>query len=208
VAKAESRLSKLIDFSQRLVAESSATDAGEIAEALDGEINDLCVELGITSSGSERYRALCVILLAEIGGLPEVQLDDPEKRGGGAPVVWNLKRHASLVSFVDAQACHRQIAIGRARDKFSIELSDPALADGTVRAEYYRAKRVFASVPRIAFAMMFIDANTNEHGRAFADFIKDGAAALTSYGKQSISATHIGKVKLTPEAPTDIPVSS
>lgn len=204
MAKAQGQRSRLIEFSQRLLAESSSEDASQTAEALDVSLDGLCAELGITSIGSDRYRALCVILFSEIRDLPELQLDNPEKRGGGAPVVWSLKRHASLVNFVNAQGCRRQVAIRRARDKFRIELLDPTLAYGTVRAEFYRAKRFFECVPHIATAMMLADAKISEQGK-FADFIKDGASALTKYGKQAISATHIGKVKSTSQAPASTP---
>jgi hypothetical protein len=196
MAEAKKRIPELAEFSEPLIATSESLN---ITKALDQRLELLCSEFGITSG--DKYRTLCLKLLAEVIGIPGFQIvDKPPKRGGGAPVVWTLRRHASLVDFVKKCISEKetlQRAIDRARKQFAEELSDPDLKDATVRAEYFRAKRFFESAPRVSALMLLTEGKAGQGlpGSAFADFIKDGATVFTRHGKQEIAPTHLVRPK-------------
>ncbi len=92
--KPKKRIPKLAEFSTPLLATSEPSNN---AKALDQRLELLCSEFGITSG--DKYRTLCLKLLAEVIGIPGFQIVDKQpKRGGGAPVIWTLRRHVSLVN--------------------------------------------------------------------------------------------------------------
>jgi hypothetical protein len=206
VPRAQRRIPRSIEFSEPIVAGSTPRDASRTAKVLNERLDLLCAEFGITSANRNKYRALCLVLLTEVIGLQGFQiLDKQTKRGGGRPVVWTLRRHLSLVKFVNGLAGDQRIpksAFGQAQVKFSAELSAPGLTDGTVRAEYYRAKRFFESAPRIAI-LMLVAAETSGKGPGarFADFIKDGGEVFTKYGRQAIAPSHIRKAVRASKSP-------
>ena len=202
MAKAQRRIPRSIEFSEPIVAGSTPQGASRTAKVLNERLDLLCAEFGITSANRNKYRELCLVLLADVIGLPGFQiLGKPAKRGRGAPVVWTLERHVSLVSFVAGRPrkVAIKVAINQARKKFSKELSDPLLTDSTVKAEYYRAKKFFKSAPRAAAAMMAaaLASNGNASGARLSEFLKDGAQVFTSSGLYAIGPNHIRKTPRT-----------
>jgi hypothetical protein len=184
----------LSEFREPLIASKSTN----IAQALDQRLALLCSEFGISSG--DKYRALCLTLLADIIGAKGFQvLDKPQKRGGGAPVVWTFRRHVALVRYVKKRISNGdtlQRAIGRARNVFARALSKPDLTDQVVRAAYFRAKRFIEAAPRVAAAMVYIDpVPESGSGQALARFVEHGATIETAYGPQLIARTHLVQAK-------------
>jgi hypothetical protein len=196
VPKAQRDIPRSLKETQPLVARSSSTDASRISKILNERLDLLCAEFGIKLTSRSKHRELCLVLLADVIGVPGFQIfGEPPKRGGGRPVFWTLRRHARLVNFVNGlvkEGRSLQFAIGRARAKFSEERGK-AIADNTVAAEYYRAEKFFESAPNTASMMVAALAdNGNGPGARFYEFIKDGAQVFTNSGVHEIPS-HIKK---------------
>jgi hypothetical protein len=163
-----------------------------IENFLGKRLLSLIDELGINVDDA-RYRQ-CLQLLADAGGAQVLRiLKSPPKHAGGAPAVWTVRRHAELVEALDARlrkGLARKEAIGEGRDQFSVELSKPHMKDGTIKAQYHRAKNFFSAVPVTAAEVLSSDQIKSD---------KPGAATLKFLAGCSV-LTKDGYLKLTPDA--------
>jgi hypothetical protein len=187
MTKVGKRIPQFAGFDQPLV--TTGLEPADIANALDHRLEQLSKKFGITSD--DKYRTLLLTVLAAMGVKGFQVVDELPKRGGGAPVVWTLRRHAALVSLVNKRIGKRDTqerAIEHARKMFAKELSNPHLK---VRAEYFRAKRFIKAAPHVAVAMLSIAKSTGRPGQAFADFVQQGATVTTRHRKQLIAADHL-----------------
>lgn len=127
----------------------------------------------------------------------EFQVLERRPQRAGAPTVWTVQRHFDLVQFVNelvSGGCTLKDAIGQARDMFALKLFDTGLKDATVKGEFYRARRFFESVPRIATLMLAVQSIGNDGLESnFAKFIDSGVIAYTGYGMQQLARDHIGR---------------
>lgn len=188
MTKVGKHIFQLAGFDLPLVA--TGLEPADIANALDQRLGLLSEKLGIPSD--ERYRTLVLTVLAAVGVRGFQVVDEIPKRGGGAPVVWTLRRHAALVGLVNKRVGRgdtQERAIEHARKIFAKELSNPDLK---VRAEYFRAKRFIKAAPHVAVAILSIDSNsTGRAGQAFAAFVQHGATVITRHRRQLIAADHL-----------------
>ena len=189
MTKVGKRIPQLAGFDQPLVA--TGLEPAVIANALDQRLEQLSKKFGITSI--DKYRTLCLTLLAAMGVKGFQVVEELPKRGGGAPVVWTLRRHAALVSLVNkriGKGDTQERAIEYARNIFAKELTKPHLK---VRAEYFRAKRFIKAAPHVAAAML--SEQKGRTGQAFANFVQHGATVTTRHRKQLIAADHLVEPK-------------
>jgi hypothetical protein len=158
------RLPNLKEFQNPIVAQPSPAGKLRVQKTLRKRLDLLCVELNISATDPNRYRKLCLLLLSDVIGQRGFQVIENQPPRRGPETVWNTQRHSTLVRFVDElvrSGSGRPAAIRQARDRFRAVLPDPELGYATVRAEYYRAKRFIKAVPRIAAAMLAIEAVGN-----------------------------------------------
>lgn len=150
--KAKKRIPSFDEF-KRPVIVGSRTQS-RIAAILDERLDRLSAGLDIDSTEPTNYRELCLALLADVIGVKGFQVVQTKPRGRGATPFWTVQKHFALVEFVDEllkAGVARAQAFGQARDTFA-----PKLTDDTVKVEYYVAKRLFATMPRVATMMKLI----------------------------------------------------
>lgn len=173
--RAKKRIPSVDEFKKPVVVGSRTQS--RIAAILDGRLDQLCKEFGIDSADPIKYRELCLALLADVIGVKGFQVVQTKPRGRGATPFWTVQKHFALVEFVDEllkAGATRAQAFGQARDTFA-----PKLTDDTVKVDYYVAKRLFATMPRVA-TMMKLIINAPHAARNFQHFIASPTSLKTS----------------------------
>jgi hypothetical protein len=182
----KSRVSRRKEFSEPIILNASHNDAGRISRILNERLDLFCEDVGIKERNSNRYRHLCLILLRDFMGVRGFQVVTSRPKRVGAPVKWTVQRHLDLVEFIDNVSSDKTFkqAVGMAKNKLGEN------TEGSIRAEYYRAKRFFDKAPRrVVQAMLAMRPESK-----LAEFFADGGYIPTSYGIQRVGQNRIGRV--------------